>query len=211
MKVKLPPRDDLELSRKNISKVIGDLALKQDSEINTAVSNILKSIVTELSKLIISINDLDYSSLHTRNIFELYLILTHISSNEEALNCWYGQIHKDSEQVRNGYRKLLVNKGIDTSSLDEIKEFEDDALRKSPYSSSRNFNISRLAKVHGYEDDYAFVYKLSSKLVHPSSTKVNFYNILVVNDKYLTMIIAIAMCFGRKAEELAMKIEAEIA
>jgi len=201
----------LELSKKNISKVIDDLSSKEYAELNNAVLNILKNLVQEISRLIVTIDELEYASLHTRNIFELYLILTHVYSDNEALSRWYGQLHSDSEQIRDGFRKLLVKKGLDTSALDEVKEFEDNALEISPYSSERNFNISNLARIYGYEDDYSFVYKLSSKLVHPSSMKVNFYDILTENNKYLTVIISTAMFFGQKAEKLALSIGKKVA
>lgn len=201
----------MELSKKNISKVIDDLSSKEYAELNNAVLNILKNLVQEISRLIVTIDELEYASLHTRNIFELYLILTHVYSDNEALSRWYGQLHSDSEQIRDGFRKLLVKKGLDTSALDEVKEFEDNALEISPYSSERNFNISNLARIYGYEDDYSFVYKLSSKLVHPSSMKVNFYDILTENNKYLTVIISTAMFFGQKAEKLALSIGKKVA
>ena len=209
LKVQLSPKEDLELSKTNISKVIRGLAYQSPSELNNAVLNLLNNLVQELSRLNASINELEYVSLHTRNIFELYIILTHIYSEPKALNRWYGQLHKDSEQVRDGFRKLLIKKGLDTSSLDKVKEFEDNALEISPYSSERNFNISNLARIYGYEDDYSFIYKLSSKLVHPSSMKVNFYNILTENNKYLTVMVSSAMFFGQKAEKLALKIAEE--
>lgn len=211
MKVQLTPKEDLELSQKNIFDVISILDKEAFSELTSAVLNILRNIDLEITRLIGSIDDLEYASLHTRNIFELYLILSHIYTDENALSAWYGQLHKDSEQIRDGFRKLLVKKGLDTSSLDAVKEFEDNALAKSPYSSARNFNISDLAKKHGHQDDYGFIYKLSSKLVHPSSMKVNFYAALTENNKYLTMIVHMAMYFGQKSEKLASKIGDEIA
>ncbi|MCF2948911.1 DUF5677 domain-containing protein [Paraglaciecola aquimarina] len=90
-----------------------------------------------------------------------------------------------------------------------MKQFEDTALENSPYTSQRNFNIRNLAIAHGYEEDYDFVYKLSSKLIHPSSIKVNFYESFIENDKYLTVIIGTAMYFGQKAESLAQEISIE--
>lgn len=211
MKIQLTPKEDIELSKSNITKVVGILSEKEFTETNNAVLNILKSTVHELSKLAISIEELDYVSLHTRNLFELYLILNHIYSDNNAMVNWYGQMHKDSEQVRNGFRKLLVKKGVDTTSLDEVALFENHALEISSYKSERNFNIKNLAIKHGYEDDYDFVYKLSSKLVHPSSMKVNLYDILTENDKYLSTLVLIAMHFGQKTEKLALRIQKELA
>ncbi len=131
MRVNLSAEEDLKLSITNISNVIEILDKKDFSELNNAVLNILKSIVQELFRLINSMDELEYASLHTRNIFELYLILSHIYSDADALVSWYGQIHKDSEQVINGFRKLLVKKSLDTSSLDAVKRFQDEALGKS--------------------------------------------------------------------------------
>ncbi|SOD19020.1 DUF5677 domain-containing protein [Nitrosomonas ureae] len=210
MKVNLSTKEYLNLSIINISNAIEILDKKEFSELNNAVLNILKSIVQELFRLIDSMDELEYANLHTRNIFELYLILSHIYSDADALVAWYGQIHKDSEQVINGFRNLLMKKSLDTFSLDAMKRFQDEALGKSPYSSTGNFNISALAKSHGYQDDYDFVYKLTSKLVHPSSMKVNLYSVFMENDNYLNVIITIALNFGQKADELAFRICSEL-
>ncbi|MCF2948910.1 hypothetical protein L0668_12385 [Paraglaciecola aquimarina] len=87
MKVQLAPKEALALSKANISKVIKYLGEQTFTEDNNAKLMILKNIVRELDVLELSIDDLEYASLHTRNIFELYLILTHINSNQKALEC----------------------------------------------------------------------------------------------------------------------------
>jgi hypothetical protein len=94
--------------------------------------------------------------LSTRNIFEPYLILTHVYSDNEA-SLWSGQLHNDSTQFMDGFQKLLVKKGLGTLYLDEIKESNDNTLEISPFSSECNFNTKHLAKTHGYKDDYSSV------------------------------------------------------
>ena len=84
-----------------------------------------------------------------------------------------------------------------------MQKFEDNSLSESPYKSERNFNISNLANEHGYGDDYGFLYKLSSKLVHPSALKVNNYDVLTENDNYLNVVLQLAVFFSQKVEKLA--------
>lgn len=210
MKIRLSNEGDLELSRKGISKLINQLKVKDFSELNYAILNILKDIDREISRLISSINEIDYASLHTRNIFDLYLILRNVYSNENEMRRWYGQQHKDSTDVRNGFKVLLEKKNLDTTELTEIQAYEDRALAGSHYESERNFNISHLAKIHGYGDDYSFVYKLSSKLIHPSAMKVNSYEILTENCNYLGIIIQIAVHFSQKVEKYSAEISKEV-
>lgn len=203
MEVRLSPIDDLALSRKGILRYIECTSKLPFNELNNALLNLFQSSVREISQLIENITALDYVSLHTRNIFELYLITLQINTSDLELKRWYGQQHKDSTDVRSGFRQLLIKKGLDTSALDEVQKFEDDSLSESPYKSERNFNISYLAKEHGYSDDYGFLYKLSSKLVHPSALKVNNYDVLTENDNYLTVVLQLAVFFSQKVEKLA--------
>ena len=203
MEVRLSPIDDLALSRKGITGYIEYTSKQPFNELNNALLNLFQSSVREISQLIENITALDYVSLHTRNIFELYLITLQINKSDAELKRWYGQQHKDTTDVRSGFRQLLIKKGLDTSALDEVQKFEDDSLEESPYKSERNFNISNLAKVHGYSDDYGFLYKLSSKLVHPSALKVNNYDVLTENDNYLTVVLQLAVFFAQKVEKLA--------
>jgi hypothetical protein len=119
--------------------------------------------------------DLTLVSMCTRNIFELYLILLAVKSSDEHLKSWFGQSHRDAKEVRDGFTKVALKKGLDVSQLRETQNFEDRALEESPYESEKGFNIRELANEHGYLDDYLAVYKLSSKLIHPTSMKVNSY------------------------------------
>lgn len=203
MEVRRSPIEDLSLSRKGILEYLSRTSTKPFTEQRYAKLKLFQSSDREIARLIINIKDLDYVSLHTRNIFELYLIILQITSSKSELARWYGQQHKDSTEVRIGFRKLLIKKNLDTTALDEIQKFEDASLDNSPYQSERNFNISNLAKLHGYEDDYGFLYKLSSKLVHPSSLKVNNYDVLTESENYLNVVLQLAVFFAQKVEKLA--------
>jgi len=203
MKINLSPIDDLTLSRKGVLSYIEHVSPQPFEEYKSALLNLFKCSEREIYKLIININELDYVSLHTRNIFEIYIIMLHIQSSEPELKRWYGQQHKDSTDVIQGFRKLVIKKGLDSAQLDELHKFEDDSLKNSQYKPEKNFNISHLAKTHGYGDDYGFIYRLSSKLVHPSAMKVNGYEELTENNHYLTVVVQSAVYFSQKLEKLA--------
>jgi len=209
MEVRLSPIEDLTLSRKGILNYIERESKYPFTESRQVFLNLLQSADIEISKLIKSIGELDYVSLHTRNIFELYLIMLHINTSDEMLKRWCGQQYKDTTDVRNGFRTLLINKGLDISELDNIQEFEDASLNESPYESERHFNIRYLAKTHGYINDYDFLYKLSSKLIHPSAMKVNNYQNLVKDGNYLTVVVQLAVFFAQKVEVFVKKLQAK--
>ena len=204
MKIILPHKDDLSLSKASIDKVIGNLEQEGLTELNIALTNLLKASSREIDYLIGHIDDLALASMNTRNIFEIYLILLAVSASDNNLKRWFGQSHRDSKDIRDGFIKVASNKGLDVSELEEIQRFDDQTLEESPYKSERGFNIKELAKAYGYLDDYMAVYKLSSKLVHPTSMKVNSYEALLHDNNYLGVVIQMGMFFSQKLEHFAL-------
>ena len=150
---------------------------------------LLKEAERENNRLLCSLNDLTLASLAVRNLFEIYLIFKHICSDEKALFNWFGQSHKDSKEVKDGFITLMEKKGFDTSELKEIQKFDDESLEQSPFQSKGGFQVRNLAEKYGHLDDYLFIYKLSSKLIHPSSMKVMFYDTLSEDDNYLSTVL----------------------
>lgn len=205
MEIRLPPNEDLSLSMRSIRSAITSLQADRKTELNIALANLLKASAIEINYLIDKGCDLSIASMSTRNIFEIYLILLTITSKKEALSNWFGQAHRDSKDIRDGFIKVALNKGLDVSELQQIQRFEDDALDQSPYESNRGFNIKDLATQHGYLDDYMFVYKLSSKLVHPTSMKVNSYNALVQDSNYLSVVQQLGVYFAQKIEQFSLR------
>jgi hypothetical protein len=190
--------NDFQVTAANLKYAVEFYDKKEYSTLNSAMSHILKEASRESLRLISNKDNLTLFSLSVRNLFELFLICRQIYSNEESLHNWYGQSHKDSKDVKNAFIKLAEKKGLDTSGLKEIQEFEDSSLENTPFQSKGGFQIRDLAEKHGYLDDYQFVYKLSSKLVHPSSMKVMAYSAIAENTNYLLVLHHIAVYFGQE-------------
>ena len=107
-------------------------------------------------------------------------------------------------------KKLCINKNLDISNLNEVQDYLDKSLEESPFKAERHFNISNLAKKNGHEDDYSFLYKLCSKLMHPSSMKVNASEVLTENSNYLNVIIDLGVYFSNKVETFSVGISEEL-
>ncbi|MBB1475642.1 DUF5677 domain-containing protein [Shewanella sp. SG41-3] len=199
--------DNLNLCLNQINALANKTKPYQHTTFNQAFYSILRASAVELDDLISKIDDLTACSLHTRNIFELYLILRHIYEDEEALNCWVGQSHKDSTDINKGFVTLFQSNGLDTSILENMQQLKDKALEESNYESKSPFQVRNLADKYGYLNDYLAVYKLCSKLIHPSSLKINLYNEISKENNYLKIVHKIVIHFSIKLTEFALNIE----
>lgn len=194
------------LISKSVENAIIFLSKKEYSALRSAQVSLLKEAHRELSRLQASLNDLTFVSLSVRNIYEVYLILRHVSADKQALHSWYGQSHKDSKDIRDGFIRLMEKKNLDTTELREIQNFEDLNLASSPFQSKGPFNMKDLSEKYGLLDDYLFVYKLSSKLVHPSSMKVMSYDVLSENTNYLNVSLQVGVHFTHKLNDYVVSL-----
>jgi hypothetical protein len=194
----LTTKEQFELASDNFSVVINSLRNNQYSTLNHALLGLLEEAQRENSRLLSSLDDLTLTSLSIRNLFEIFLIFKHIYSDEKALLSWWGQSHKDSKEVKVGFITLMEKRGLDTSELLEVQNFEDESLAQSPFHSKGAFQIRNLAEKYGYLDDYQFIYKLSSKLVHPSSMKVMSYDTMTENTNYLSVVLQVGVYFSQE-------------
>ena len=188
--------ESFKLASDNFCVAIEFIENQDYSALNNALLCLLKEAERENNRLLSSLNDVTLTSLAIRNLFEIYLISKHIYNDEKALNNWYGQSHKDSKEVRDGFITLMKKKGLDTTELEEIQKFEDESLKESPFESKGGFQVRNLAEKYGYLDDYQFIYKLSSKIVHPSSMKLMTYDTLNENNNYLSVILYVGVYFS---------------
>jgi len=198
MSKELMYREHFEISLKNINLVIIQLEKRHYSTLNHALLHLFREAGRENTRLLTYLNNLTLVSLSIRNLFEIYLIAKHIHYDEKALLSWYGQIHKDSKEVKDGFIALMIRKGQDASELEEMQKFDDEILKASPFESKSSFNIRGLAEKYGYLEDYLFVYKLSSKLVHPSSIKIMYYEALTENTNYLNLVCQVGIYFSNE-------------
>jgi hypothetical protein len=206
MKIQLSHDDNLKITKKVISDFLDNFDNSEGSCLKLAIENLFKEIERELDRFISGREDLTATSMQVRNLFELYLISKHIYTSENGLNSWFGQMHKDSMDVQNGFIELFSSHNQNVTELEEIKAFIDKNLDKSPYTSKGGFNIKDLAELYGYVKDYSAIHKLCSKLIHPTSIKVNAYNALTENDNYLAVLEQVGVFFCQKIEELSHEI-----
>jgi len=188
--------ESFKLASDNFCVAIKFIENQDYSALNNALLCLLKEAKRENNRLLSSLNDLTLTCLAIRNLFEIHLISKHIYNDEKALNNWYGQSHKDSKEVRDGFITLMKKKGLDTTELEEIQKFEDESLKESPFESKGGFQVRNLAEKYEYLDDYQFIYKLSSKIVHPSSMKLMAYDTLNENSNYLSVILYVGVYFS---------------
>lgn len=190
---------------------IGSIALRvkeyKETDQNLSVYFFLNQCGREIKSFTTNINDLQYCAFHMRNIFELYLILRHISEDEKAINNWIGQIHKDFTDINKGFMAYGKKAGLDISALERKQISIDEILKKSSFESTGPFNIRDLAEKYGCVEDYMSIYKLSSKLIHPSSIKVNQPEALYKNDFHLTIVRHAGVRFSLKLNYLIVNIE----
>jgi hypothetical protein len=206
MKIQLSHDDNLKVTKKVISNFLGNFDNSEGSRLKLAIENLFKEIERELDRFISGRNDLTATSIQVRNLFELYLISKHIYTSEKGLNSWFGQMYKDSMDVQNGFIELLSSHNQNITELEEIREFIDQSLDVSPYTSKGGFNIKDLAELYGHVKDYSAIHKLCSKLIHPTSIKVNAYSALTENDKYLAVLEQVGVFFCQRIEELSHEI-----
>lgn len=88
-----------------------------------------------------------------------------------------------------------------------MQQLKDKALEESKYESKGPFQIKPLADKYGYLNDYLAVYKLCSKLIHPSSLKINLYAEISKDNNYLKIVQKIAVHFSDKLTKFALNIE----
>jgi len=206
IKVSLSHEDNLAVSEKQITECLKFLEFNKSTELDLALIKLLSEALREIEILSAFEGDLTSTSLNVRNIFEIYITSRHIFSDQKALENWFGQMHKDNSDINAAFKKLLESRGFDTTHIDETQKNIDEILEKSPYKSKGPFNLKTEATKYGYKDDYDFIYKLSSKLIHPSSMKVNGYHVLTENNNYLDTIIQTGVYFCQKLEKLASEI-----
>ena len=199
-------QDHFLLISTSLKNAIGFLSKKEYSALNSAQVSLFKEAYRELNRLRASLDDLTLVSLSVRNIFEIYLILKHVRADEKALHKWYGQSHKDSKEIRDGFIRLMEKRNLDTAELRKMQDFEDHNLAASPFQSEHSFNMKILSEKYGHLDDYLLVYKLSSKLVHPSSMKVMVYDVLSENTNYLNVVLEMGVHFTHELNDYAVSV-----
>lgn len=127
------------------------------------------------NEILLWLKNLDNGSIVTlasRNIFELYLILIEVNQNDYSMKRFFAQLGNDSDELNRAFMKKCEAGGYKLSDNEKniVQKEWDQSLVED--IETHCFRIHNLAKTHGYQEDYNFFYKLSSKIIHPSAYKV---------------------------------------
>ena len=117
-------------------------------------------------------------ALATRNIYELQLRTEHVLSKRSKLELWQAEVALDKTQLIKGILNLHPEdyKPEQRQILQDEIERVDNLLDKyNLQKPKRILPVGQIAKELGKEKDYKSLFKLFSKLVHPSSYLVNDY------------------------------------
>ncbi|MEJ1367985.1 MAG: hypothetical protein RPU34_12025 [Candidatus Sedimenticola sp. (ex Thyasira tokunagai)] len=206
LKVNISFEENYSITEQAVEETILQLEKGEKNDYIQTLINLLQEINREIKRIENSKSDLSLTSIHVRNVFELFLISKYVFSGNKTYAHWLGQLHKDTSDVIDGFIILFNKFDKDSPELKEYKEFIDSTLEDSEYSSKGPFNIRCLAQKYNLDEDYLAIHKLCSKLVHPSSMKVNTHEALAANDNYINLLLYVGVYFCQQIEGLCNEI-----
>ncbi len=178
--VALIPDHEVSEHLNKLSSTVGALAREigvktARSNASVAYINLANRTATELRRLASFYpSDIEGAAWCARNIFEINLILRYISRESENLHRWMGQRAGDEKQIIEGFLTLSAESNLpERKVLQDRLETIDAITAKHNIQVSGPFNIKLIADQERLSDEYAGLYKLFSKYVHPSSWLVN--------------------------------------
>ena len=152
---------------------------KERTNDNLVVFNLFSSATQYLQVLNVSIKEhISILALATRSLYELDLTVRLILDDSEGLNSWCSEAITDKIQVLEGILGIQTvssmpeQRNILHVEIERLKSLRDKhqlPTIKSPASAGQ------IAQQIGLSDEHRNLYKLFSKVVHPSSYLVNDY------------------------------------
>ncbi|EFB3384887.1 DUF5677 domain-containing protein [Escherichia coli] len=162
---------------------------------NVALTNIAKGTHRSLSLLAKNLSD-DYDitlvALCTRNLFELNIRLRSIIKHENSLNTWMSEMVMDENQILDAISTIANDNHADELELFENKKkLNNSILDKHNLKSVKSpETVKNIAKDAGDLEEYTALFKLFSKLLHPSSYLINSYNSAGCIDNFNILIVS---------------------
>ena len=158
---------------KTTSWMEGSEKYKTD-ELFRAMHLIAKSTIDYTNITIDNIsNHVSILALCTRNIYELYLIASHISESKENLKKWFAESIKDEIEIYEGILKL------ERENNDKDYIIHEEIERLTLLASKYNLQLKKISTTSSIaieldeKNGYDSIFKLFSKLIHPTSYLVN--------------------------------------
>lgn len=156
-----------------------------------ALNNLLKSTSHYIEVMSSSLEShISILALSTRNIYEINVRIRSLIENEEELGKWLSESTTDKVQTLEGIL-LLTN---DMENINEQNILQQEVIRLTGLINKYGLPIVKqpvstgnLVKKVGLEEEHKSLFKLYSKLVHPTSYLINDFDgaSSVLNQKIL--------------------------
>ncbi|MGK3126018.1 DUF5677 domain-containing protein [Candidatus Pantoea formicae] len=162
---------------------------------NIAINNIAKGTHRSLSLLANNLSD-DYDitlvALCTRNLFELNIRLRSIVKDESSLNTWMSEMVMDENQILDAISTIANN-----NHAAELELFENKKILNNSISEKHNLKsvkspetVKVIAEKVGELEEYTALFKLFSKLLHPTSYLINSHSTAGCIDNFNILIVS---------------------
>lgn len=148
---------------------------------NVALTNIAKGTQRSLGLLVNNLSD-DYDitlvALCTRNLFELNIRLRSIIKDENSLNTWMSEMVMDENQILDAISTIANDShAAELDLFENKKKLNNSILDKHNLKSvKRPENVKDIAESVGELEEYTALFKLFSKLLHPTSYLINSHS-----------------------------------
>lgn len=189
----------LSTSFRKTSQDIEEIAVRSNNSL--AYSNLANRIASEIERLAAYYpNFSEGVAWCARNIFEINLIIRHIGHSAENMNQWLGQMAGDEKQILRGFLTLSATSDLPERQhlLDRLDEINS-ICAKHKIQPSGPFNIKKIAEKEQLGDEYAGLYKLFSKYVHPSSWLINSSTESLHSKEYINIFIIYSQIYSQDA------------
>lgn len=215
-KVKVGSRDECADAMKGIEKALQETVRWISMHVtrtdkSVALANLLDATAKYLSSAALNIEGhISIVALCTRNIYEINLQVRDLILSPSGLQRWLGESVTDKIDLLDGI--LSIGSASDTSKERQIvlKEIERLRLLRDKYSlpSAKPSPAGQIAKSVGLSEDHKALFKLFSKLVHPSSFLVNDFGNAASKEHYYILQIHAQIyawdTFSRVCEDASM-------
>jgi len=112
-------------------------------------------------------------ALATRNLFEINLRARHIAQSDANLRDWFSEALLDRIQLYEGILTLAGPEEATNALRAEIEHNRQLAQKHGLTLGRKPMSTSELAQKVGMSEEYTALFKLYSKLLHPTSYSVN--------------------------------------
>jgi hypothetical protein len=166
---------------------------KGSDERKVAIHNLYREAVREAKRLQAGKDDIQSISAAVRNVFELHLIINKLEQSEDAVKHWIGQLQNDALEIHDGIIALVSKEGLNHDAFTASKARILKSGETHGVVPCRPFRIKDIAAEFGWTEAYDAMYKLCSKIVHPSSIRVNLPGAFDQNDDYKNTLIHVGV------------------